>query len=81
MLLDLSHLLHHVHEVPHATELLQESRVNCLLHLLHKLLRVTLHGLQVVLIVTEVHLAHFLNHVLEFMIFLQKQDNFLRVSS
>ena len=37
------HLLHHVHDVAHAAHLIEHARVNCILQLVHHLLRVTFH--------------------------------------
>ena len=79
MLLQFSHLFHHLHEVAHAAQLLDETRVYCLRHLLHELLRVTLHRLEIVGIVTQVHLAHLLDHDPKLVILLQEEHDLLRV--
>ena len=76
---DVTHLLHHVHQVAHAAELLQEAGVDRLTHLLSELLRVAFQGVQVIAHAADVHLAHFLDHVTEFVILLQEQNDLLRV--
>ena len=79
LLLQFSHLFHHLHEVAHASQLLNETRVYRLRHLLHELLRVTLHRLEVIAIVTQVHLPHLLDHDPELVILLQEEHDLLGV--
>jgi hypothetical protein len=75
--LDVPHLLHHVHQVAHPSELLQQAGIYRLAHLLRELFRVALQRIEVVAHAADVHLAHLLDHVTEFMILLQKEDDFL----
>lgn len=74
-----THLLHHVHQVAHPSELLQQAGVNRLTHLLSELFGVALQRIEVVAHAADVHLAHLLHHVTEFMILLQEEDDLLGV--
>lgn len=74
-----AHLLHHVHEVAHPSKLLQQAGINRLAHLLCELFGVPLQRVEVVAHPADVHLAHLLDHVPEFMILLQEEDDLLGV--
>ena len=69
--LDVSHFLHHVHQIAHAPELLQQARVDSFAHLLHHLLWVSIELLQVCLPI-HIHLSELLHHYLELFIFLEQ---------
>jgi hypothetical protein len=73
------HLLHHVHQIAHPSQLLQQPGVNRLAHLLCELFGVPLQRIEVVAHPADVHLAHLLHHVTEFMILLQEEDDLLGV--
>ncbi len=51
------------------------------MHLLHKLFRVALHGLKIISIVAKIHLAHFFDHVFEFVVLLEEEDDLLGVGA
>jgi hypothetical protein len=76
---DVPHLLHHVHKVAHPSKLLQQAGINRLAHLLCELFGVPLQRVEVVAHPANVHLAHLLDHVPEFVILLQEEDDLLGV--
>jgi hypothetical protein len=76
---DVPHLLHHVHQVAHPSKLLQQPGINRLAHLLCELFGVPLQRVEVVAHPADVHLAHLLDHVPEFVILLQEEDDLLGV--
>ena len=75
-ILRVPHLLHHIHQVPHAAELLYQLRVDSLAHLLHHTLRVALELLHVCVII-EAHFAKLFNHSLELVVLLDQEYDLL----
>ena len=75
--LHVAHFLDHVHDVAHASHLLEHRGVEHVAHLLHHLLRISLHlfhlgGLVLGASAPNVHLAHLLHHLLELLVLLNQ---------